>query len=473
MRNAVLRGMLLLLCCLFVLPVPALCATSAYSLTRDTDGQMVTMPVSYTVTRYMDDFGPLCGGLAVPQDIDCRNGLLYVADTGNNRIVVLSCDLVAQAVFTGGETSFNGPQGVYVDADGDIYVADTGNGRIVHLSPAGEVVETFSRPESSLYDAGYAFRPLKLCIDHAGQFYLINDEDYHGFIVMDALGEFKGYVAPTRVESSLLDRVIERVATEEQQAQLDRKLPPVHTNFFMDETGAVYVTTGRTETAQLKKFLSYGSNIFPYTGVFGAGKEESRIVDVTVSADGIITLLEKDSGLLYQYDGDGNMLTCFGGFGNWRGTFMAASSLCQDEAGNLYVLDGGTGTITVWKPTSFIRKVHEAIRLSAAGLYTEAMRPWQDVLSIDQNYPIARIGMGKAYMRQQKYAEALEQYTIAGYVQGYSEAYAGLRHEFFRAHFGLVVLAAALLIVLGYYGIRACARYAARLSATDLRKGRL
>ena len=448
-----------------------LCAVSTaaaveYNWTTDVEGRRVAMPVAYVARDMVDYFGPGVGSLSNAQDIYYRDGLLYVADTGNNRILVLDGELRAQAIYTGGEKAFSQPHGVYADADGDILVADANNGLIVHLAPDGTFVESFGQPDSELYDAAYGFRPLKLCVDTVGQFYIINREDYHGFTVIDALGQFKGYVAPTKVGTSLLEQLVDLFATEEQKEQLDKTLPPVHTNFFMDETGAVYVTTSRTESAQLKKFLSYGNNIFPYTGSFGTGEEESSIEDVTVNADGIITLLEQDSGLLFQYDPDGTLLCSFGGSGNWKGAFMQASSLCEDETGNIYVLDAGTGAITIFEPTSFITTVHTALQLLHQGRYEDSMIPWQEVLAIDRNYTVARIGMGKAYMRQEKYAEALEQYTIAQYKAGYSDAFAGLRHEFFRAHFGWVV-AAALALILGLVKlVKVCRSYARKLSTS-------
>ena len=176
--------------------------------------------------------------------------------------------------------------------------------------------------------------------------------------------------------------------------------------------------------------------------------------------------MEQDSGLLYQYDQSGTLLCSFGGSGNWKGTFMQASSLCEDKQGSLYVLDAGTGAITIWKPTSFITKVHEALRLLEQGRYVASMTPWQEVLEIDRNYSVARIGMGRAYMRQEMYAEALEQYTIAQYRAGYSSAFAGLRHEFFREHFGLVVAAGLIILIVLVQLIRIGKKYAQKLSTS-------
>ena len=425
---------------------------------KDQEGGWGPVPVSYVPEDTTAYFGE-AGSLYNPQDIFYRDGLLYIADTGNNRIVVMDTDAQVKGVYTGGEIPFNSPNGVYADEDGDIYIADTNNSLIVHLAPDGTFVESFGKPESELYDEIYDFKPMKLCIDNIGQFYIINYEDYHGFIVMDALGEFKGYVAPTKVETTWLDQVVRFFASAEQKEQLDQKKPPVHTNFVMDEEGALYVTTGRVLQEQLKKFLSSGDNIFPFKGVFGYGSEYSNIADVSVSATGIITLLESDTGELFQYDSDGVNLANFGGAGNWSGVFMSASSLCEDEDGNLYVLDAGTGAVTTLRPTSFIKNVHEGLALYHEGKYEESIQPWEEILAVDRNYAVARIGLGKAYMRQERYEDALEQYKLADYRQGYSEAFAEMRHEIFRSYFGWIVLGVLALILGGFFLVRAGKRW--------------
>lgn len=442
-----------------VLAAEVSAATVENHWVQDQQGEWGPMPVSYVPVDTVMYFGKAAGTLSNPQDIFYRDGLLYIADTGNNRIVVMDTACQVKGVYTGGEIPFNSPNGVYADADGDIFVADTNNSLIVHLAPDGTFVESFGKPASELYDEIYDFKPMKLCIDNIGQFYIINYEDYHGFIVMDALGELKGYVAPTKVETTFMDSLVRFFASAEQKEQLDKKKPPVHTNFVMDEEGALYVTTGRVSTAQLKKFLSVGENIFPFQGVFGYGTEQSNVVDVSVSSTGIVTLLESDTGELFQYDSDGVNLCNFGGAGNWSGVFMSASSLCEDEQGNFYVLDAGTGAVTVLQPTAFIKKVHDGLELYHEGKYEQSIQPWEEVLSVDRNYIVARIGLGKAYMRQERYDEALEQYRLADYRQGYSEAFTGLRHDVFRRQFGWIVLGGLALLIGGFFLVRAGKRW--------------
>jgi sugar lactone lactonase YvrE len=70
--------------------------------------------------------------------IDSANLVVYVTDSGNNRVVKLTTDpktdATTQAIlpFVG----LNNPQGVALDGQGNLYVADTGNNRVLKLTKA-------------------------------------------------------------------------------------------------------------------------------------------------------------------------------------------------------------------------------------------------------------------------------------------------------------------------------------------------
>ena len=78
--------------------------------------------------------------------VDAR-GNIAVADTGNNRVVVLSREGESLAEYTepndGFTGSFNAPRGVTIDGWGNLAVADTGNRRVVTvrgaLAPRGRL----------------------------------------------------------------------------------------------------------------------------------------------------------------------------------------------------------------------------------------------------------------------------------------------------------------------------------------------
>jgi sugar lactone lactonase YvrE len=70
-------------------------------------------------------------------------GTLYLADTGNNRVLKVTSGGAASTVGTG----LAGPQGVSVDAAGTVFIADTGNNRIL------DVIGSTQHPLINTYDA--------------------------------------------------------------------------------------------------------------------------------------------------------------------------------------------------------------------------------------------------------------------------------------------------------------------------------
>ena len=78
-------------------------------------------------------------GLAEPMGLCWKDGALYIAEAGKNRVVTLADGKVTVLAGSGEDgltdggakqAAFSAPQGVAVGADGSVYVADTGNGAV-------------------------------------------------------------------------------------------------------------------------------------------------------------------------------------------------------------------------------------------------------------------------------------------------------------------------------------------------------
>jgi DNA-binding beta-propeller fold protein YncE len=80
------------------------------------------------------------GVVKSPKDLTVVGNTVYVADTGDNRVVELDATTGALIKSFG---SLHGPQGIAVDASGNIWVSDTNQNRLVEFSPAGSVLQTF------------------------------------------------------------------------------------------------------------------------------------------------------------------------------------------------------------------------------------------------------------------------------------------------------------------------------------------
>ena len=187
--------------------------------------------------------------------------------------------------------------------------------------------------------------------------------------------------------------------------------------------------------------------------------------------NGIITVVDRGTGLIYQYDQDGSLLCCFGGMGDAEGLFQIPVSIDADSEGYLYVLDYQANTITVFRPTHFIQLVHQAVTLHGEGRYQEALVYWKRALEIDSNYALAHQGVAKIMGKQEDWAAALRSYELANDKEGYSEAFAEYRHEYFRQHFLWVVACAAGIIFISVK-LLALAKRKADQWADDVQMGR-
>jgi sugar lactone lactonase YvrE len=145
-----------------------------------------------------DGHAATSASLSSPQGLALdASGNLYVADTGNNCIRVISSSSQTISTVAGNgiegfsgdgaaavSAQFDQPWGVTVTASGDLYVADFGNNRIRKIDRATGVVTTVAGNGSSSYtgDGGTATAatlngPAGVVTDPAGNFYIADSEN--------------------------------------------------------------------------------------------------------------------------------------------------------------------------------------------------------------------------------------------------------------------------------------------------------
>ena len=79
-------------------------------------------------------------------------GLVFVADSYNNRIQVFNSDLTyAHSITLHGDKQFNSPYDVSLDSDGCVYVAEWGNNCITKLTTTEEYINRFGSAPGKLY----------------------------------------------------------------------------------------------------------------------------------------------------------------------------------------------------------------------------------------------------------------------------------------------------------------------------------
>jgi len=126
--------------------------------------------------------GKKAGDFKSPQAMNIgSDGRIYVADTGNNRVQVLSPEGVPQYQFgkRGSKTGqFTNPQGIVVNAKGIIYVADTGNNRIQIFNSDGIFLSSFGQrsegKKGEPLEQGSFNMPTALTKDSEGNIYVVD-----------------------------------------------------------------------------------------------------------------------------------------------------------------------------------------------------------------------------------------------------------------------------------------------------------
>ena len=480
MKRVLMLSLALLL--LWLPTAQAVVGMDAFVVDTDTNevgDTFIPIPEAYEVYTTIKNLGD-AGFMNHPEDIFIApDDTVYVADGENNRVLQMTRDgVVIREITQGCGSALKKPRGVFVHEDGSIWIADTGNLRIVTLNDDLTDRKEYTRPDSSLLGENFTFDVQKIFVANTGYIYALKGAN---LLTLDEANQFRGYLGADKVGFSLSRFLIRMFGSKSQIERTVKQEPASYSNFFIGADNMIYGILSNKNTAQIRKLNSVGTNTYPEeTYGFtlpdhssGAEKKELEptFADITVEENGIITVVDRGTGLIYQYDQEGNLLCCFGGLGNTGGLFQIPISIDADSEGYLYVLDYQNNEITVFKPTHFIELVHEAVTLHGEGRYAEALGYWQQALEIDSNYALAHRGVAKIMGKQEDWESALRSYELAGDREGYSEAFSEYRHEYFRNHFLLVVIA---VVAIAFVSVKllALAKRKADQWADDVQMGR-
>mgnify|MGYP003880209075 CR=1 FL=1 len=443
-------------------------------------GTPIPAPAAYVPSMIIDGKSLGIEPFNNPSDlITGQDNKVYIADTGNNRIVIIDenwkLDRIIDKFVKDGKTdTFKNPRGLFVTQDGDIYVADTDNARIIHLDSEGNFVREIGAPESDILPADFVFRPTALVVDRAKRMYIVAQGVNQGLIELDNKGMFTGYMGASKVIPNMVDYFWKLISTDEQRRRLELYVPTEYNNISIDNDGFIYVTTSSIaledidyaisnrskddKYAPIRKLNPTGTDVLRRNGYFPpvgdvyfrsrgyAESGNSQLTDVCVEDSGIYSVLDKKKGRIFTYDTDGNLLFVFGSIGNRVGNFRNPVAL-DSVNGCFAVLDSNMCQITVFEPTDYGRLVKEAVELHLNGKYDESAARWQEVIKYNANSELAYIGLGKAALRKDDYRAAMKYFKLGNKKDYYSKAFDLYRQEVIGDNFGTVVMVLLALII--------------------------
>jgi tetratricopeptide (TPR) repeat protein len=236
-------------------------------------------------------------------------------------------------------------------------------------------------------------------------------------------------------------------------------------NIALGPDGFIYAVTStfaewdllQDKAKPIRKLNALGKDILVKNGLYppigdlswsrvSAASGPSRLLDVTVLPDETYVALDQTRGRLFGYDSQGNLLFAFGDKGNMSGYFKKPAAL-EHVSTDLLVLDSVDGSLTVFGPTEYGALIYGALDDFQRGKYDASALKWRDTLTLNSNYALAYVGMGKAFLRQERYAEAMRYFRVAWDGKDYSRAFVLYRKEWVERHIAAILLAVALLLI--------------------------
>ena len=452
--------------------------STSYSYNYDYWGDVQMSPDPYRVETVIDSATLGLENLentriAKPEGIFVRNSDIYIADTGNNRILQIRYQngqavlkRIIKEIQGANPATFKTPMDIYVDEEDNIYIADQDNNRVLMADKDLNLLKTFTKPTDATFNQTSAFLPTKIAVDVAGRVYVLATNVNKGFMKYENDGTFTGYIGANAVKVNMADYIWKRYfMSKEQRAASESFVPTEYENLYMDEKGFIYATTTvfkehelLTDAAKpIRRLNGIGNDIlikndrYPPIGDLDWKKESlqygpCKMADVTALKNEIYVVVDRMRGRLFGYDSQGVMLWAFGTKGSMDGTFGRAIGL-EHMGYDLLVLDEMKNSITVFTPTEYGNLIYDATDAYLNGEYDRSAELWEDVMKLNANYTLAFRGIGRSKLRQEKYEEAMDYFERAHAREEYGRAFKQYRKIWIEKNVWWIVLLIALALI--------------------------
>lgn len=395
--------------------------------------------------------------------LDQENGCIYVFDNALKylRTVVFTED--------GKDVFLANLNGVCVKRNGNdiiYFVADTENKRVFMADGNGNILRKITKPESVAFDSKTSFSPIKVGLDSNYNLYVLASGVYQGIAVFSAKDDYKfiTFIGGNTVESTatvLADYFWKQIFNKTQIASMRRYVPVSAANFAIDDKNNVYTVTNKSSKGtnfenEIKEFNANNINIIKQQdwGDLELAPSENNLVidtsyvDVAVGNNGILAGLDGNLCRVAVFTSQGDRLFTFGENNKINGTFDTPVAIAMRKD-NIYVVDSSRQSITLFSPNDYGKLVLEATKLYIDGDYDKAFGLWQEIAAKNGGCLLAYVAMGKYYLSQKDYKQALNCFRQGSDRESYSQAFSLQRSKVLQKFFPI----AAIFLLVGFIAL--------------------
>ena len=403
-------------------------------------------------------------------DVAVGGGRLFFADAQGGRVNVLdenyewltSIRLMRDAerniIITedGEQVLLEGPEGVFFhEGFNELYVADTPTNRLLVLDGDDyHLKRVIGRPDNMTGVTG--FSPSKVVVDNAGRIYIIVQGGFEGIVELTPEGEFSRYFGVGRPVVNLVDFFWRMIATNEQRAVMARTFAPSFNNVAIDPSGFVYATTYDSSSLfMVYRLNAKGENVLmepaDIGGVVGDWFFEggrfmptSQFLAISVNDYGVYAALDQANNRVFVYNFEGELMSVINHPDGMAGGFRQPSGIAW-HGDNLIVTDRGLRAALVFELTEFGSYAFGAQRDYYNGNWESSARQLERAIELNSNYNLAFAGIGRFYLMEEDYDQAMYYLKLGQDRLYYSRAFNHWRNNWLQRNFWWI----ALLLVSG------------------------
>ncbi len=339
-----------------------------------------------------------------PEQIQAVNGVVYVADSGNSRVLVFNCDnntptmtptLTQTPTLTPTQTAtstmtttatqnaticlaysttfgtpgaqpgqFRGPLGIAVDTSGLVDVIDTGNSRVQQFNPSGSLFSLFGSSGTAL---GQFTAPLGT---GAGAGYIfVTDHNATGLRIqrfsnsggspisfpIQQVGDPVGFSAAPFIAVDnagtvyvITSQGIRRFNSNGTVVTPDVSIPTSGSNGFIavDNSGHVYLAEGN----QIVSYTITGSSFATYLPPITVTTPGAVLQGLSVDPSGFIYVVDSANKEVDVFNPSGSSVATLGPITAPGQQFSSPFGVTVDSIGAVYVTDQGNGNVVKFQP---------------------------------------------------------------------------------------------------------------------------